>query len=175
MQIRSLHCPRERIPCRSMTSSPTHLITTDRRVADPQRRMLAVLADLMIPAEGELPSAADDAIMQEVLRELESRATVVVRGLDHLVMITAAAHATEFTQLDTNDQVALIDRLRHEDAEFLRCFETVIAACYYRDDRVLGAHGLTAGAPFPNGRTVAPTDWTLLDPVRTRQPFFKIP
>ena len=158
-----------------MTSSSTHLIGSDRRFADAQRLMLAALAGLMIPAETELPSAADDAIVDEILRELEKRATVVARGLDHLVMITTDTGEIPFTQLDTKDQMALIDRLRHEDPEFLRCFETVVAACYYRDDRVLRAHGLTAGAPFPNGRAVAPTDWTLLDPVRTRKPFFRIP
>ena len=158
-----------------MTSNSTHLIGSDRRFADAQRLMLAALVGLMIPAETELPSAADDAIVEEILRELEKRATVVARGLDHLVMITTDTGEIKFTQLDTKDQMALIDRLRHEDPEFLRCFETVVAACYYRDDRVLRAHGLTTGAPFPNGRAVAPTDWTLLDPVRTRKPFFRIP
>jgi len=158
-----------------MTSSPTHLIGTDRRIANAQRLMLAALAGLMIPAEAELPSAADDVIGEDILRELEKHATVVARGLDRLVMITADTYKKLFTQLDTGDQMAMIDRMRHEDPEFLRCFETVVAACYYRDDRVLRAHGLTAGAPFPNGRNVAPTDWSLLDPVRTRKPFFRIP
>lgn len=171
---RSLQCQRKRIPCGSMTSSSTHLIGTDRVFGDAQRLMLAVLARLMIPADADLPSAADDAILEEILRDLANRATVVARGLDHLVRITADEHDAPFTDLDTASQMALISRLRRDDPEFLRSFETAVAACYYRDDRVLRAHGLTAGAPFPEGRAVAPTDWTLLDPVRKRKPFFRI-
>lgn len=158
-----------------MTNSTTHLIGTDRPFADAQRLMLAVLAALMIPAEADLPSAADEAVQQEVLRDLAIRATVVTRGLDHLAQITAEGHDAPFTDLDPASQMALITRLRQEVPEFLRSFETAVVACYYRDDRVLRAHGLAAGAPFPQGHTVAPTDWVLLEPVRRRKPFFRIP
>jgi len=158
-----------------VSNSPTHLIGTDRRFGEAQQHLLAVLAGLMIPAEAELPSAADDAIMNEVLQELGSRATVVARGLDRIARTSAETHATPFPDLDTTSQMALIARLRREDPEFLRIFETVVAACYYRDDRVLRSHGLAAGPPFPDGHTVAPTDWTLLEPVRQRKPFFRIP
>ncbi len=158
-----------------MTSSTTHLIGTDRRFEVTQRLMLAELAGLMIPDDADLPTAADTAILEEVLRDLGNRATVVARGLDHLARIATDAHGASFTDLDTTRQMALISRLRRDDPEFLRCFETAVAACYYRDDRVLRALGLTAGAPFPDGRAMAPTDWALLDPVRRRKPFFRIP
>ncbi len=158
-----------------MTSSTAHLIGTDRRFGEAQRLMLAVLAGLMIPAEADLPAAADDAILDETLRELGNRAAVVARGLDHLARITGDTHTAPFTLLDPDSQMSLISRLRRDEPEFLRCFETVVAACYYRDDRVLEALGLAARAPFPDGHTVAPTDWALLDPVRLRKPFFRIP
>ena len=158
-----------------MSNSPTHLISTDRRFGEAQQRMLAVLADLMIPAEADLPSAADAVILDEVLRELANRAAVVAQGLDQLTRITVDVHAARFTDLDATRQMMLISRLRRDEPEFLRIFETAVAACYYRDDRVLRGHGLSAGAPFPDGRTVSPTDWALLDPVRQRKPFFRIP
>ncbi len=158
-----------------MTQSSSPIIGSDRRFSDSHREVLAALANLMIPSQADLPAAADETILDDILRELVNRAPIVRRGLDRLAQITADAQGAPFAHIDTSDQMALINRLRHEDPEFLRCFETVVAACYYRDDRVLRAHGLTAGAPFPNGRAVAPTDWTLLDPVRTRKPFFRIP
>ena len=49
----------------------------------------------------------------------------------------------------------------------------VILAAYYRDDRVLLALGLEARSPFPKGHTVEQGDWSLLDPVRRRAPFWR--
>jgi hypothetical protein len=49
----------------------------------------------------------------------------------------------------------------------------VILAAYYRDDRVLLALGLEARSPFPKGYTVEQGDWSLLDAVRGREPFWR--
>lgn len=40
-------------------------------------------------------------------------------------------------------------------------------------DRVLHAIGLEPRAPFPKGHIVEQGDWSLLDPVRTRPPFWR--
>jgi hypothetical protein len=68
-----------------------------------------------------------------------------------------------------------VERLRSGALSFVQLFESVVIACYYRDDRVLESLGLPARAPFPHGYVVAATDWSLLDPVRRRQPFFRTP
>jgi hypothetical protein len=49
----------------------------------------------------------------------------------------------------------------------------VLLAAYYRDDRVLLALGLEARSPFPKGHIVEQGDWSLLDPVRRRAPFWR--
>ena len=49
----------------------------------------------------------------------------------------------------------------------------MILGAYYRDDRVLLALGLEARAPFPKGYTLEQGDWSLLDAVRHRAPFWR--
>jgi len=49
----------------------------------------------------------------------------------------------------------------------------VILAPIYRDDRVLLALGMEARPPFPHGYTLEQGDWSLLDAVRKRLPFWR--
>jgi hypothetical protein len=45
--------------------------------------------------------------------------------------------------------------------------------CYYRDDRVMVSLGLEARPPFPKGHVLEQGDWSLLDSVRARKPFWR--
>ena len=49
----------------------------------------------------------------------------------------------------------------------------IVLLCYYRDDRVMLSLGLEARAPFPKGHVLEQGDWSLLDPVRARKPFWR--
>lgn len=151
----------------------TSTIASDRGFGEPQQAVLATLAELMIPAADGMPSAADPAIFAEVLTALGERADVVRAGLEALLTMTAAEGSTAFTELDTAAQLESVAALRSEQPVFVATFEACVAACYYRDDRVLRALDLPARAPFPEGHAVPPTDWSLLDPVRRRDPFYR--
>jgi hypothetical protein len=48
-----------------------------------------------------------------------------------------------------------------------------VLLCYYRDDRVMLSLGLEPRAPFPKGHVLEGGDWSLLDPVRARKPFWR--
>ena len=54
-----------------------------------------------------------------------------------------------------------------------RALGRVILAAYYRDDRVLRALGHEARPPFPKGYVVEQGDWSLVDAVRSRAPFWR--
>lgn len=153
------------------------MLATDGAFVERERALLEALAALMIPAGGGLPSAADAAIFAEILGALGQRADVVRAGLDRLVELAAAAAAEgaqqPFPTLDAAAQMRLVEALRAEVPGFVTLFESSVAACYYQDDRVLRSLDLPARAPFPEGNEVAPTDWSLLDPVRARQPFYR--
>jgi len=50
-----------------------------------------------------------------------------------------------------------------------------IAFAYYQDPRILSTLSLKDSPPFPGGYVVDEGDWSLLDPVRKRNPFYRIP
>jgi hypothetical protein len=49
----------------------------------------------------------------------------------------------------------------------------IVLLCYYRDDRVMLSLGLEPRPPFPKGHEIEQGDWSLLDPVRARAPFWR--
>ena len=51
---------------------------------------------------------------------------------------------------------------------------SLLAQCYYRDDRVLEAIGLEPRAPYPKGYEVENGDWELLEPVKSRGPIYRM-
>jgi hypothetical protein len=148
----------------------THVIITDSVFDAAQKATLQSLAELMIPAEDELPSAGDPAIFVEILARLAERADVAADGI---ARIAAFVRGQEFSMLPAADRLEAVARLRTECPAFLTLFESAVAACYYRDDRVLSSLGMPPRAPYPEGNAVAPTDWSMLDPVRERAPFYR--
>ncbi len=146
---------------------------TDRAFSAPQQRLLAELAESMIPAEGALPAAADPAIFADVLAELAGDAGAVAAGLERLEAACAAAYARPFAGLSADERLGAVSRLREQEAAFIARFEAAVATCYYRDARVQRALGMPGRPPFPGGYAVQPTDWSLLDPVRQRAPFHR--
>lgn len=152
----------------------TELISSDKFFSDSQRDVLAVLADMMIPAEGIMPGAADADILRVAMESMSRHRDLVARSLAAFADMIGREDGRHFADLSPTERLTLVDRLKSEQADFIRIFETHILASYYRDDRVLTALGLPARAPFPEGNTIAPTDWSLLDPVRHRKPFYRI-
>lgn len=151
----------------------TRLISTDRAFSEAQNSLLRSLADLMIPAEDDVPSAADPTIFAAIVDRLSERADVVIEALALSDSIASGASGAAFTALPPEQRLAVVSRLRAERPAFVSLFESTVAACYYRDDRVLRSLGLPARAPYPEGNAVEPTDWSMLDSVRVRQAFYR--
>jgi hypothetical protein len=150
----------------------TDVIASDRAFEEAQTMLLGSLAELMIPAEGDLPSAADAAIFAEIVHRLSECADLVNEGLTLLDSIGARPPGT-FSALPPAERLTAVSQLRAECPAFVSLFEAAVAACYYRDERVLRSLGLPARAPYPEGNAVNPTDWSMLDSVRERQPFYR--
>jgi hypothetical protein len=62
---------------------------------------------------------------------------------------------------------------RAEGGPLLAALTRVILLCYYRDDRVMRSLGQEPRSPFPKGHVVEQGDWSLLDPVKARKPFYR--
>ncbi|MCP5178964.1 MAG: hypothetical protein H6993_18595 [Pseudomonadales bacterium] len=151
----------------------TQTIATDRTLGERQSTILSTLAACMIPPQDGLPSASDPRIVKEVLALLAGHAEVVNNGLERLHGLATQVGDSAAETLPAEMLISLVATLRTECPAFVTLFESTVAACYYRDDRVLRALGLPDRAPFPVGNDVAPTDWSLLEPVRARTPFYR--
>ena len=82
-------------------------------------------------------------------------------------------HERSLARLNDDERAVVIKQFRSSHdalAQFLQ-FNTLNS--YYQDDRVMEAIGLEARAPYPGGYEVAPTDWTILEPVRGREKIYR--
>jgi hypothetical protein len=135
-------------------------------LSDDQRRTFGCLAEMMIPASAEyrVPSAADDAILADILRSF---------GRDEHHVMTVLRELEGFADLDPSARQTKVAQLREHHSEALKGLSSVILQCYYRDDRVMRSLGMEPRPPFPNGHEVEQGDWSLLDPVRKRPKLYR--
>ncbi|MDE2006781.1 MAG: hypothetical protein KGI51_09460 [Rhodospirillales bacterium] len=132
---------------------------------DDEAALLRRLAGIMIPPDPGrgMPGADDAAIMADILASIGRDGAAVRAALAALAALGFAA--------DRDERIAL-DYL-HAGSEAASVLGRVVLQCYYRDGRVLEALGHPARAPFPLGHSVEQGDFSLLDPVRARAPFWR--
>jgi hypothetical protein len=140
-------------------------------LTDEEIRDLRDIASTMIPqssADG-MPGADDPAIQADLVRTLGRDLPRVREAIAAIVPESGGA----FPGLDRDRREALINDYYARRSAAAMTLGRVILAAYYRDDRVLVALGQEARAPFPNGHPIEQGDWSLLDPVRRRVPFWR--
>lgn len=118
---------------------------------------LREIAGAMIPADPALgmPAASDPAILADIRQSI---------GRD-LALVREALKSFD-PHRDINDWYV-------NGGLATRALGRVILAAYYRDDRVLRTLGHEARPPFPKGYLVEQGDWSLVDAVRARAPFWR--
>ena len=136
-----------------------------------ERRDLGDIAGTMIPASAALavPGADDPAILADIVKSIGRDLRLVREALAAIRAKSGDAFAT----LDGEQREALINAYYQTGAAAAVALGRVILAAYYRDDRVLRGLGLEARAPFPKGHGLEHGDWSLLDAVRGRPPFWR--
>jgi hypothetical protein len=134
-------------------------------------RDLRDIAGTMIPESATfgVPGADDPAILDDIVKSVGRDLPLVREAL----AAVAAKSAGAFAGLDRDGREALINDYYASGGAAAVTLGRVIVGAYYRDDRVLLALGLEARAPFPEGYTLEQGDWSLLDAVRKRTPFWR--
>jgi hypothetical protein len=90
-------------------------------------------------------------------------------ALDELARLAGAPLAS----LDPTRRESVGMELRAKSGAAVATLTRVILQCYYRDDRVVRSLGLEPRPPYPKGHVLEEGDWSLLDPVRDRPPFWR--
>jgi hypothetical protein len=139
---------------------------TEAEIAD-----LRCLAGMIIPpsAKYHVPGADDDTIFSDIVNSIARDSNDVRAALATLRMLSGGPVAT----LDAARRSAVAAKLRAEGGAPVGVLTRVVLLCYYRDDRVMASLGLEARPPFPKGHVLDQGDWSLLDPVRGRKPFWR--
>ncbi|HUI34030.1 MAG TPA: hypothetical protein VLX67_00745 [Stellaceae bacterium] len=143
----------------------------DSSLTPPQRDDLRVLSGLIIPASSEfdVPGADDPAIQADMLATLGRDAGHVRDALDELVRLAKGP----LVALEPSRREAIALELRAKGGAAVATLTRVVLQCYYRDDRVVRSLGLEPRPPYPRGHVLEDGDWSLLDPIRARPPFWR--
>ena len=146
-------------------------MTADSSLTAAQRDDLCAIAGMIIPASAEfdVPGADDPAIQADMLATLGRDAAHVREALSMLEQLAGAPLAG----LDPARREAVAQELRAKGGPAVATLTRVVLQCYYRDDRVVRSLGLEARPPYPRGHVLEDGDWSLLDPVRARPPFWR--
>lgn len=132
---------------------------------------LRAIAGVIIPAsiEFDVPGADDPAIQADIVATLGRDGGLVREALDELARLAGRPLAS----LDPARREAVAMELRAKGGAAVAALTRVILQCYYRDDRVVRSLGLEPRPPYPEGHVLEEGDWSLLDPVRARPPFWR--
>lgn len=146
-------------------------MSADFPLTPAQRDDLRVLAGIIIPAsrEFDVPGADDPAIQADILATLGRDAVPMRAALGALASIAGAPLAS----LDPARRDAAAMELRERGGPAVSALTRIVLQCYYRDDRVVRSLGLEPRPPYPKGHVLEDGDWSLLDPVRARPPFWR--
>jgi hypothetical protein len=139
---------------------------TEVEIAD-----LRCLAGMIIPASARygVPGADDDANFADIVGSIGRDHDKVCAALASLRALTGGA----FAALNADRQREVAERLRIEGGASVAVLTRIVLLCYYRDDRVMISLGVEPRPPFPKGHELEQGDWSLLDPVRARAPFWR--
>jgi len=141
------------------------------------RALESVLDEIIPPSEdGRLPGAGElglVAAIEAAVRKTPDLEPAVVQGLDALAEIAREAGAAEFSSLDREQRVAALHRIETSQPAFLPGLIFHSYCAYYQHGRVLEGLGMEPRPPYPLGYALAPSDPTLLDPVRARPKLYR--
>lgn len=146
-------------------------MTTNAPLTPAQQDDLRAIAAVMIPASAEfgVPGADDPAIQADMLATLGRDAALMREALDELARLAGQPLAA----LAPARREAAATALRANGGPAVAALARIVLQCYYRDDRVVGSLGLEPRPPYPKGHVLEDGDWSLLDPVRARRPFWR--
>ncbi|HTW52944.1 MAG TPA: hypothetical protein VME45_13725 [Stellaceae bacterium] len=146
-------------------------MSDDNPLTPTQAADLSALAGFIIPVSDEfdVPGADDPRIQADMVATLGRDAPLVREALAQLARLAGGP----FASLDAARREAVAMELRAAAGPAVAALTRVVLQCYYRDDRVVRSLGLEPRPPYPKGHELPDGDWSLLDPVRARPPFWR--
>jgi len=148
---------------------------TENPFSEEERRALTALAGMIVPASEEfgVPGADDPAIVDNILEDASRRPEQLSAALATLEAVAEEKCGSAFADLSVAQQQKISEAYRDAHAGHANLIANLTVQGYYRDDRVMASIGLDPRPPHPLGYEVEQGDWSLLDPVRDKDAFFR--
>ncbi len=148
---------------------------TGHSFSDDERRALAALAAMIVPASDEygVPGADDPAIVDNILADASRRPEQLTAALAALDALARDAHGAAYAGLTDSQRNDVTATFRETYKGHANLVANLVVQGYYRDDRVMTSLGLDPRPPHPLGYEVEQGDWSLLDPVRAKRAFYR--
>lgn len=140
-----------------------------------QQGTLAALLNSLVPADEtfKVPGAGDTEILADILEAATPHGPALTAIPMALEAMALEGGNMPFTELAPGKQAEIAQAFMAAQPDLAMLLTSLIAQCYYRDARVMRSLGMEARAPHPAGFEVEQGDWSLLEPVKARTPFFR--
>ena len=148
---------------------------TESPFSEDERCILTALAAMIIPASAEysVPGADDPAIVDNILEDASRRPEQLSSALAALETVAQEQQGNAFADLSDEQRQTVTAAYRDAHAGHANLVANLTVQGYYRDDRVMQSIGLDPRPPHPLGYEVEQGDWSLLDPVREKEAFYR--
>ena len=142
-----------------------------------EKRIFLALVDMIIPPSDELniPGASDTAIFNCIIKNSAKNHQQILESLSALETLAQEKEKAGFADLLVDQRERIVKIFRKTYPTQANMFENLTSQCYYQDDRIMISLGMEPRPPYPEGFTVEQGDWSLLEPVRKREKFYRKP
>ncbi len=137
-------------------------------------RALACALDEIVPpsSDGRLPGAGEAGLAEALAAQPDLR-PALLEGLALLDELARGRGAGGFVDLAPGDHRAVLEETVERAPGFLPGITAQTFVAYYQVPRVRETLDLQTRPPYPEGYAVEPTDFSILDPVRARERFYR--
>ena len=152
-------------------------MSTQTKFSDQELDLLKRIARGIIPPSPErgLPGADDDLIFSRLLVSVAEQSDQLQGELHDL--LSTKGGLPVFGNCDDARFAEWISNWAEcwpgRSHPFFKAFMPMLLRAYYQDPRVHSAYDRRPGAPYPDGYVIIEGDWSLLDQVRGRSPFYR--
>ena len=137
--------------------------------------ILAELAEMVIPKSDEycIPGASDPKIVNDILKDAIRQPDRLLKVIETVKTLTSEYTEIGFFDLNKGLQEKITNKFRDLYPDLAGAFANLVAQSFYRDDRIMRSLEIEVRPPYPQGYEVEQGDWSLLNAVRGREPFYR--
>jgi len=133
--------------------------------------LLSAILDRLIPAVDDVPAAGHMGLTEEIVRLSGQQDRF--QGEFESAMSLFDEFSPDFASLSEVQQDDVIRKYETANSELFTSILTISYIVYYKDERVHKRLGWSGKTPQPDGNEMEPWDESVLDKMRTREPFWR--